>query len=207
MKFSTSSIGALVLLNSIAGLAGVHAMNGKQKCVKGVPDEFIEYVDGVAEPLTMPVAPGTKCCQHPQDPDRIVLQFPDFPCPCKVQDFKGQEFVQKGGIFNPDSNAIFNYKIDELGVGGSVYSATSEKTGQVYKVGTFDSMLDNKAFYTLGDNCRTGPTPRKGTFTIVPTDDPDEQRALTHTEPALCVYEMEMKCYQVRSITSHSILS
>ena len=205
MKFSTSSIGALVLLNSIAGLAGVHAQNGKQKCVKGVPDQFIEYVDGVAEPLTMPVAPGTKCCQHPQDPDRIVLQFPDFPCPCNVEDFKGQEFVQKGGIFG-NSNAIFNYKIDELGVGGSLYSQKSG-SGREYKVGTFDSMSGNEAFYTLGDNCRTGPTPRKGTFTIVPTDDPDEQRVLTASEPALCVYEMEMKCYQVRSRSFHSILS
>ena len=130
---------------------------------------------------------GTKCCQSPRDPDRIVFQRTGAKCPCNVVEFIGQDFLAQ------DSG--YDYNIEKLGEVGSLYL---QSVGFSAKVGSFSGFpTDTSASYTGGDRCNVVDKNRSGTFHIVETTDPYEQRAITASEPSTCVYKMEMKCFQV----------
>lgn len=158
--------------------------NGSQKCVVGSPAKFTEVVWG--NTYTRDAPGGTKCCQSPRDPDRIVFQRTGAKCPCSVMEFIGQDF------FAQDSG--YDYNIETLGEVGSLYLQSNAFNA---RVGSFSGFpTDTSASYTGGDFCTVVGKNRSGTFHIVETTDPYEQRAVSASEPSTCVYKMEMKCYQ-----------
>jgi len=158
--------------------------NGSQKCVVDSPSKYIEVVWG--NTYTRDAPSGTKCCQSPRDPDRIIFQRTSAKCPCNVVEFIGQDF------FAQDSG--YDYNIEKLGEVGSLYLQSVAFNA---KVGSFSGFpTDTSASYTGGDFCTRVGKKRSGTFHIVETTDPYEQRAITASEPSMCVYKMEMKCYQ-----------
>ena len=159
--------------------------NGSQKCVVGSPAKYTEVVWG--NTYTRDAPGGTKCCQSPRDPDRIVFQRTGAKCPCDVKEFIGQDFLAQ------DSG--YDYNIETLGEVGSLYLQSDAFDA---KVGSFSGFpTDTSASYTGGDRCNVVDKNRSGTFHIVETTDPYEQRAITASEPSTCVYKMEMKCFQV----------
>ena len=159
--------------------------NGSQKCIAGSPTKYHEVV--WSDTITRDVPGGTKCCQSPRDPDRIVFQRTGAKCPCNVVEFIGQDFLAQ------DSG--YDYNIEKLGEVGSLYL---QSVGFSAKVGSFSGFpTDTSASYTGGDRCNVVDKNRSGTFHIVETTDPYEQRAITASEPSTCVYKMEMKCFQV----------
>ena len=57
---------------------------GQQCCINENSKNYKECVyasDLSIYPITRPLAGGTKCCAHPTDPTRIIMQHPDFDCP------------------------------------------------------------------------------------------------------------------------------
>jgi len=57
---------------------------GQQCCIPHSPSQYEECVyaaDLSLTPIVRPTAGGTKCCVHPSDPDRIILQHTSFSCP------------------------------------------------------------------------------------------------------------------------------
>ena len=57
---------------------------GQQCCINENSKNYNECVyasDLSIYPITRPLAGGTKCCAHPTDPTRIIMQHPAFGCP------------------------------------------------------------------------------------------------------------------------------
>lgn len=67
--------------------------------------------------------------------------------------------------------------------------------GESYNIGTYSSINGQVVSYTNGDYCSVVGRNRRGAFEIVLTSDPNENGELSTSEPSICVYVFEKKCY------------
>ncbi|GFH47391.1 predicted protein [Chaetoceros tenuissimus] len=118
-------------------------------------------------------------------------------CPqCDISNFIGNDI----SFFQTTSGTQYLWTIDNLGNSGSQFNQ-KETSGlqRTFFIGSYSSTSGQVASYTNGSG-QFCPINRRGIFEIVLTSAPGQNGRLTASEPQICVYKIEQKCYCVSDI-------